>query len=199
MTGTLVVQPVPGPAVQALTYGDIRYDGIGVWHVLSECKRYRYELGVRWAWDGPLAVFVLCNPSTALATNKGDHTMRKVDGFARRLGCAGRVIVNVCGLRSRDPDALLAVPDPFGSGNMPSVRIALDRATEQGAPVIFGWGDALPIGEPFKAAAREIHRYARLYRAATPPQCFGVTKHGAPKHPLTLAYATPLVPFEARS
>lgn len=53
--------------------------------ILSDCGRFRYALTRRWA-DGPTALFIMLNPSTADAC-ADDPTIRRCIGFARREGC----------------------------------------------------------------------------------------------------------------
>lgn len=51
------------------------------WAVISDCGRYRYELGRRWD-DGPLLEFDMLNPSTANA-ERNDPTIVRCVGFAK--------------------------------------------------------------------------------------------------------------------
>lgn len=175
------------------------------WAELSPCKRYRYVLGHRWA-PGPTAVFALCNPSTADA-ERDDATSRKCDGFAKRWGGGARIIVNVCAWRATDPSALLPPAvhpdtgcsfDPVGADNALWLGAMLGQARIEAfaapAPVVFGWGDALP--KALRQHARRVHEQAR--RHAIEPQCLGTTRSGQPRHPLMLSYATPLERWEPR-
>jgi hypothetical protein len=107
---------------------------------LSPCGRYRYYLERRWAEHGSVAVFYLCNPSTADAT-EDDATVRKCIGFAMRWKCAAVVIVNPFALRSRDPKALkLGQGDLVGPENYDWVREAAFVAKDTGGPFVAGWG-----------------------------------------------------------
>lgn len=158
--------------------------------VISDCGRYRYRLW-RGAEPGRPAIFVMCNPSTANAS-KDDATIRKCRGFARRWGCTGIEVVNVCAFRSRHPKDLLSVSDPVGPDNKRYIEQALIECTRHGEPlVVVAWGDALP---------RELRWHAQttlgwFEELSIEPRCLGTTKSGAPKHPLMPAYATPLEVF----
>lgn len=57
------------------------------WATVSDCGRYRYTLGRRWA-EGSLLLWLLLNPSTA-DHRRDDATARVVEGFSRRLGFGG--------------------------------------------------------------------------------------------------------------
>lgn len=162
---------------------------------ISDCGRYRYRLTREWDLDFGLAAFVLCNPSTADAL-KDDHTVRKCMGFARRWGCGGIVIVNVCAYRSRHPKDLLVVADPVGPRNLDAVsNVAGEWCFRKAnghsgvAVVVAGWGNALP---------REFEEHAEQalgWIDHVPVHCLGRTSSGRPRHPLTLSYATPLEVF----
>lgn len=163
--------------------------------VLSPCGRYRYRLEREWDVALPKAGWVLCNPSTADAT-ADDPTIRKCVGFARRWGCGGIVVLNVCALRSTNPGALLEADDPVGPDNIDAFdRFSFDwhhwkaNGYDGVDRIVLGWGNALPrrLGECAETALGWI---------SAPTMCLGRTKAGAPRHPLMLAYSTPLEPFE---
>lgn len=153
---------------------------------LSECGLFRYTLEHRWG-TGAAAVFVLCNPSTADAT-QDDPTSRKCDGFARRWGCGARVIVNVCALRARDPRALRKASDPFGPQNEAFWHKAFAETT---GPLVVGWGAVLP--ERAHVGVRRLLAVAAHWRRV--PLCLGMTDAGEPRHPLYVPYATKLEPY----
>lgn len=151
---------------------------------ISECTRYRYELGEFWDDSRPFDAWLLCNPSTADAT-QDDPTVRKVRGFAKRHGRGGWVIVNAFALRSTDPGELLKQPTREGPRNREFVTRWTDAAVMSGAFVIVGWGAALPKALRPDARAFATNIDQNLW-------CLGTTGEGQPRHPLMLAYATPL-------
>ncbi len=157
------------------------------WAEISPCGRYRYTLGHRWTpGRSALAVFVLCNPSTADA-QRDDPTSRKCDGFAKRWGYAGRIIVNPFAYRATNPRELLHCADPVGPDNLAWLKATIDELDVLG-PVVFGWGDALPT--QLRPKALDILSFIEgTFRS---PKCLGRTKSGQPRHPLMLAYDTPL-------
>ena len=156
------------------------------WADLSRCERYRYALGRRWD-DGPEALFVLLNPSTADAA-VDDPTLRRCMGFARREGCGATRTVNLFAWRATDPRDLAraeaAGEDIVGRRNATAIREAM--ATCKG-PVIAGWG----------AQAIALPRVAPLLRLAGERKisCLGMTKAGHPRHPLYLRTDAPMIAF----
>lgn len=155
--------------------------------LISEDRLYRYRLTREWG-TGRLACFIMLNPSTADAF-EDDATIRRCRSFAMRENCQGFQVVNLFGWRATNPRELREVGDPEGPGNLGAVRLSVDVARQRGAPVIVGWGgDQIAI-----SPAR------RLLSWVGPVQCLGVTKSGAPKHPLYLEKGSPLEPFVIQS
>lgn len=159
--------------------------------VISSCELYRYRLWRGEAY-GRQAIFVGCNPSTADA-EVDDATVRKMFGFSARWGCSGFEMLNACGLRARNPKALLTADDPVGPGNRDAFEAAFREARQLAEPlVVVGWGSALP---------RQLRGHAMttlgwLEALGAEVHCLGLTKaEKQPRHPLMLAYSTPLEPF----
>jgi hypothetical protein len=134
----------------------------------------------------------MLNPSTADA-HADDPTIRKCMGFARRWGMSGIWVVNLFALRSTDPAGLLDAPDPIGPENNDWVRAAI----EYDRPV-FAWGATGGARVAKLVASRTVRilEIAREAEGADEPMCLGRTKNGHPRHPLMLAYSTPLDRFE---
>lgn len=135
-------------------------------------RRYRYSLMRAWG-DGPRAVFVMLNPNAADAT-RDDPTIRRCVGFARRWGYGSVEVVNLFGLRARDPRDLARAADPVGPDNDRYLRAAVRRADL----VVCAWG-ASRIAARRAAAARDLWD-------GSPLRCLGRTRSGAPRHPLYL-------------
>lgn len=151
----------------------------------SDCMRYRYSLTRRWATDGPTAVFLMLNPSTADAF-KLDPTITRCRGFAKREGCAGLTVLNLFAWRSTDPKALAVAPDAVGEHNDRMYDCVL--RSQDDLLVIAGWG-----AHPFAAAraAEVTERVRRMH----PLLCLGTTKAGHPRHPLYVKGDAPLVTY----
>lgn len=149
---------------------------------ISACGQYRYTLTRYWA-DGPMACWIMLNPSTADA-NLDDPTIRRCIGFSKREGCGSLVVVNLFALRSTDPTALKSHPFPMG----PEWREHFDNALEHtDGLVIAAWG-AQPGTEVQTVTVRGI-----LREAGREAFCLGKTKDGSPRHPLYVKGDAPLV------
>lgn len=148
--------------------------------VLSPDGTYRYQLSRRWGTGGRVA-WIMLNPSTADAV-ADDPTVRRCVGFARRWGFDGIDVVNLFALRATDPAELDRHPDPVGPDNLRWVRRALAADL-----VVAGWGA--------QVAARRHPRLTQIavMLAAADVGCLGVTKSGAPRHPLYVSGDTDLI------
>ena len=155
---------------------------------LSDDGVYRYTLGRRWsAGDDGTAVFVMLNPSTADAS-VDDPTIRRCIGFAKALGCGGLHVVNLYAYRATKPADLWSAADPIGPENDEVLRDAFLTAYGEGSPVIAAWGaNAEPLRAEFVGT---VARAAGVSLSA-----LGVTKAGAPRHPLYLRADAPLTPW----
>jgi hypothetical protein len=140
---------------------------------ISDCGRYRYSLLRRWAL-GPLATFIMLNPSTADA-DQDDPTIRRCIGFARRWDCGGLFVMNLYALRSTDPRGLWLVDDPIGPQNDDMLANVVELAQARRALVIAAWGANAPQERVDQVL--ELPGMDHL-------QALGVTQTGAPKHPL---------------
>ncbi|WP_405883587.1 DUF1643 domain-containing protein [Streptomyces sp. NBC_01136] len=143
--------------------------------ILSDCDRYRYLLGREWA-DGPTAVFVMLNPSTADALTN-DPTIRRCLRYAQDWGCGALMVANLYAWRATDPDELWTAEDPVGPENDAHLYAAATIAVESGGPLVGAWGaNARPDRIAAVLALPGMDRLSAL----------AVTKAGQPKHPLYL-------------
>lgn len=146
---------------------------------LSPDGRYRYAL---WReWKTPLtqptwATFVMLNPSTA-DHQVDDPTIRRCVGFARRLGANGLVVVNLYAYRATDPAELWRAADPVGPDGDATLTEFLGLSARHGGPLIAAWGAHAQSDRV--AAVLAMHGADRF-------QALGLTKSGAPRHPLYL-------------
>lgn len=149
------------------------------WAVLSDCGRYRYELGRDLPdWLSPedrrVLTFILLNPSTADAEHD-DPTIRRLKGFAREWGYDKLIVVNLFAYRTRFPSDLKSVKDPVGSDNDRHIRSACRRANR----VVAGWG----------AHGTYMNRCNEVLKllADCDVRCFGLTHNKQPRHPLYIS------------
>jgi hypothetical protein len=151
--------------------------------IISPCGNYRYALyrpipGV--SRKHLPVLFIMLNPSTADAV-KDDPTIRRCIGFADRLGGSELTVVNLFALRATDPGELLTAADPVGPRNDEFLleEIARHRSKEVPGIILCAWG-ANPM------AVKRQHAIKGDFH------CLGLTKKGAPKHPLYLPWDSPV-------
>lgn len=152
---------------------------------VSADGQYRYDLTRCWGdVMGQMLTFVMLNPSTADA-DVDDPTIRRCIGFARREGLGGIRVVNLYALRATKPSALWEHPDPVGPDSEWQIGSALHNAKANGTPVVCAWGA--------NARADRVNAFIDLAgQAAASLYCLGVTKAGAPRHPLYVRGDKPL-------
>jgi hypothetical protein len=152
--------------------------------VISDCGKYRYLLRRTWDHTKPRALLIMLNPSTADA-KLDDPTIRSCVRLLSGLHYGSMEVVNIFGWRATDPDELPKQADPIGPMNERIVAAAISRCDV----VVCAWGaNAM--------AARKSQYLCALIRSNKPGiYCFGMTKSGAPKHPLYVKSGTPLITF----
>lgn len=152
--------------------------------LFSPCGRYRYRL--ERSGEGPPITFVMLNPATADA-ERDDPTIRRVRALARGFGRGRVTVVNLYALRTPDPRALRAHPDPVGPEN----DAHLAHAAAAGGDIVCAWGNHADPARADAVLALFAATGARVHH-------LGTTKSGAPRHPLYVARSVTLTPY-ARS
>ncbi|MBW0158516.1 DUF1643 domain-containing protein [Sedimentimonas flavescens] len=149
--------------------------------VYSDCEKYRYLLTRIWQEGAPKALFIMLNPSTATEV-QNDPTVERCERRARALGFGGFRVTNIFAYRATDPKVMRAQPDPVGPGNDAAIRESLDWASGAGDRVICAWGShgahlerGAAVERLLRVSGRDLHH-------------LGLTKSGAPKHPLYIGY-----------
>lgn len=168
------------------------WSGIGVNRALGPLPE---RFGVLW---------VMLNPSTADA-EVDDPTIRKCSGFTKRLGHESFAVVNLFAYRATDPRELKVPSD--GSWPVPGswarhiIGPKNDSTIEALAPraslIICAWGAFDGLNLSVRAA--QVVELVRPSLTAT--WALGLTKAGAPRHPLMMPYyaATELKPWPPES
>jgi hypothetical protein len=165
--------------------------------VLSPDRVYRYMLIRTWGTQhefalddahaaeraGKLVHFVMLNPSTA-DEREDDPTIRRVCDFAKRWGYEGVVVTNLFALRTPHPSELINHPAPVGDDNAVRTRQAVERTQL----TVCAWG---AYGR-FKDAGDAMRQFLRTMRPTEFVMHLGLTKDGAPRHPLYIKADTPL-------
>ena len=147
------------------------------WAWLSDDGLYRYSLQRTWRRFGQAGhlAFVMLNPSTADA-EVDDPTIRRCMGFARTLGFDGINVLNLYAYRATKPADLWKAAEPTGGKNNDDLlREVLRQGKSQ--PVIAAWG---ANAKPDRAAE------FMAWKGSEHVQALGLTKAGAPRHPLYL-------------
>jgi hypothetical protein len=146
--------------------------------VYSPCEAYRYLLTRSWNPQGPRALFVMLNPSTATEA-QNDPTVERCERRARAMGYGAFRVTNIFAWRDTDPAALYRAADPVGPDN--------DAAIADSAPwadfILCAWGTH---GAHLGRGTQVGHL---LHSAGRPLHVLGLTKDGHPRHPLYIAYA----------
>lgn len=154
----------------------------GAWAEVSACGRWRYALGRRWG-EGPGLLCVLLNPSVADAL-RDDPTLARCVLRAQGLGFGALRVVNLFAWRATDPAALALAADPVGPEN----DAALLRGARWAGRILCGWGEGGRLmGRDRAVLALFVRR--RLWH-------LGLTAGGRPRHPLYVARAAPLQPWQ---
>lgn len=141
----------------------------------SRCKTYRYALWRTWDTRGPTVLFICLNPSTADAI-KDDRTISRCIRFAKTWDFGRLAVANLFAYRTTKPAVLMRKPHPVGRANN---RWLLRLAAESDLCVA-AWGNN------GGHRGRDAHVIALLKDL----QCLGLTKAGAPRHPLYIRAAT---------
>lgn len=140
----------------------------------SRCRKWRYLLWRRWA-DGPVANFLMLNPSTADEV-KLDPSCTRARLYAERWGFGALVVTNLFAWRATDPVDMKAVKDPIGSGN----DRAILHAARNSALVVCAWGNH---GTHLERSTRVI---SLLRRKKISLRALRLNGNGEPAHPLYL-------------
>lgn len=156
--------------------------------LFSDCGKYRWRLDRDLGCEGPGAAVFGVNPSTAGA-EQNDQTITKVIGFGRRLGWGRFIMANPHGLISTDVKALARHPDPIGPDNPRHLQAIVEEADI----LIAAWGPLAKLPQRLRGNWAMIWNLANA--AGKPMHCWGTAADGHPRHPLMLAYDTPLVPW----
>lgn len=146
---------------------------------------FRYSLTRSWG-DGPMATFVMCNPSTADAS-QDDPTIRRCIGFARSWGMSGLHVGNLYAFRATKPKKLAEAGWPVGRLNDDWLRAFAEEAIANDTPLVAAWG-MNPEPNRIKAVLEMMPE--------APWRCLGTTKqHGRPRHPLFVGKSVALEPY----
>ena len=101
----------------------------------SRCRRWRYLLWRKWS-DGPVANFLMLNPSTADEV-KLDPSCTRARNYAEQWKFGALVVTNLFGWRATDPHDMKSARDPVGRGNDEAIL----QAARSADLVVCAWGN----------------------------------------------------------
>ncbi|MCB2130119.1 MAG: DUF1643 domain-containing protein [Rhodobacteraceae bacterium] len=151
--------------------------------VYSGCETYRYLLARDWGPGGRL-LYILLNPSTA-SELRNDPTVERCQRRARYLGFGGFRVANLFAFRATDPRDLKRADQPVGPENDAVIEAEAKAATL----IVCGWG----VHGAHRARGPQVSR--RLATMGLPLAHLGLTRHGAPCHPLYVPYSREIHPW----
>jgi hypothetical protein len=149
----------------------------------SRCRQWRYLLWRKWG-DGPVANFLMLNPSTADEV-KLDPSCTRARLYAERWGFGALIVTNLFGWRATDPADMKATADPVGAGNDRAILAAARHADI----VVCAWGNH---GAHLDRSRRVLKS---LHRAGIDLHMLKVNGNGEPAHPLYLRATLEPQPF----
>lgn len=147
---------------------EIIHNGMKKQAILSQDRKYRYQLSRIWDEQKPKLLFIMHNPSDADAIID-DATTSRVINYVKKWGYGGVYVGNLYALRNTDPKAIKEKNYPIDEHNIQHIS-GLIRLVEK---VIYCWG--------FNKKEPEW-----LINLVDTPYCIDVSTKGLPKHPLYL-------------
>lgn len=153
---------------------------------LSDDGIYRWSLTRTWPHPGgALDWFIVIglNPSTADAM-QDDPTIRRCVDFADACGFGSLMMLNAYAFRATRPEDMFRAADPVGPRSDEYLRYQLASVPW----AVCAWGGDL--------RADRAGAVLRMFRDVDcEPRVFGLTKDGAPRHPLYLPRSARPVPW----
>lgn len=151
--------------------------------LVSANGKYRYWLTRRWRNSSftPI-VWIMLNPSTADAFSD-DNTIRRCIAFSQAWGYDALTVINLYAYRSTDPRFLKTMSGEEAQG--PEFLAYTQHVLRGANRIVAAWGNPGGNHSPWWLQGHLV-------------DCLGVTKTGAPRHPLYVPSNTPLQPLIGR-
>lgn len=137
--------------------------------------QHRYTLTRAWGMNPDTLKVIGLNPSTADAM-QDDPTIRRCVDFADQMGFGGLVMLNVYAFRATDPKVMFR--DRWPPDDEVNDTVLL-RELSTVPWAVCAWSDLVPSPR----ARWVLHLFETV---GCEPRVFGLTKSGAPRHPLYL-------------
>lgn len=164
--------------------------------IISDCGTYRYRLERHGLSGAGTVAWIMVNPSTADA-KEDDPTIRRVVGFSERMGAGWVIVGNKFAYRATDIHALHALDPHRGPAiaRGPENDRHLAEIMRAAPIVIAAWGPLTKLPKSLRRRWMTVCQIAD--EAGAKLMCFGTAQDGHPRHPLMLAYDTPLIEWKA--
>lgn len=159
--------------------------------IISDCGLYRYRLERHGLSGAGAVAWIMVNPSTADAT-EDDATIRKVVGFSERLGSGWAIVGNLFAYRATDIHELRRLQ--YWEAVGPENRDHLIEIMLAAPVVIAAWGPLAKLPASLRKRAGAVADIAS--KVGVRLMCLGTAQDGQPRHPLMLAYDTPLIEWK---
>lgn len=144
---------------------------------------YRYDLTRAWG-SGPAVAFVMLNPSMA-DSRIDDPTIRNIMQRSMLWGFGSLVVVNIYPYRTSDPAAMKKWRNNQDSWD--AIQENADRVwvhLRKCEMTIAAWGAHADLEDVDYLLSRPDFESLRYGSMGLPLHCLGLTKSGAPLHPL---------------
>lgn len=155
----------------------------------SPDHKFRFTLTRIWDQQKPVALVAMLNPSNANYV-KDDPTIRRLTELLNSIGYGGYVVVNWSPFISSRPRAMLEymnTPTAAQIKVLEKNNTIINKLARSHDTHIVAWGNQFPknlaVGKFLSGYTSDfMHNMSGGYRNDL--KCFGMTKSGAPKHPL---------------
>lgn len=144
--------------------------------LFSPCGKYRYRL----------------ERVTGDKATPADPTVRKVDGFSQRHDWDRFILGNKFAAVATDVKKLREMADPVGPDN----DMHLEQILRDADIHFVAWGQLGKLPPRLRSRYLQVLTIAR--RVGCKLHCLGTAQDGHPRHPLMLAYDTPIEEWNPR-
>lgn len=167
--------------------------------IFSPCRNWRYRLDREIAMFGPPIGFMLHNPSDA-AEEKNDPTARRGIGYVTLWQGSKLIFLNPWARVATKPADLWRATDPVGPMNDFYIEQAAREIAVGGGFIVCAWGAISPPARKSREAHERLLAVINLiHRCGCQTRALGLTKDGAPRHPLYLKSDARPFPWSAIS
>jgi hypothetical protein len=161
-----------------------RQQGYDDTYVYSADRKYRWRFERRWG-DGRTITWIGLNPGTRDTDGLQRPALRRMVTLSRASGYGGLILVNLFGIRARDPKLLRAAGDPVGDHNDEMIQYATSASVSD--MTVACWGHHGRINDRAQYVLDKV--------VSGDVYCLGITKQGEPRHPLFVPADARMIPY----